>query len=57
MPRALDEWQRILREPWPVIAALLTDSGERATRLRQSTPFAGLLSVRERERVYAAFRS
>ena len=57
VPRALDEWQRILREPWPVIAALLTDPGERATRLRQSTPFAGLLTVRERARVYAAFRS
>jgi len=56
VPRALDEWQRILREPWPVIAALITGPDERATRLRQSTPFAGLLTVRERERVYAAFR-
>ena len=57
MPCALDEWQRILREPWPAIAALITDPGERATRLRQSTPFAGVLSVLERKRVYAAFRS
>ncbi len=57
MPRALDEWQHILREPWPAIAALITDPGERATRLRQSTPFAGVLTARERERVYAAFRS
>jgi hypothetical protein len=57
VPRVLDEWQRILRDPWPVIAALMTDTGERATRLRQSTPFAGLLTTEERERVYAAFRS
>lgn len=56
-PRVLDEWQAILAEPWPVIAALITDAGERATRLRQSTPFAGVLSLDERERVYAAFRS
>ncbi len=56
VPRALDEWQRILREPWPVIAALMTDSGERGTRLRQSSPFAGVLTTEERERVYAAFR-
>jgi hypothetical protein len=56
VPRALDEWQLILREPWPVIAALMTDTGERGTRLRQSTPFAGLLTTEERERVYAAFR-
>ncbi len=57
MPRALDEWDRILREPWPTIAALITDAGERSTRLRQSTPFAGVLTARERERVYAAFRA
>jgi hypothetical protein len=56
-PRALDEWEAILRRPWPGIAAFITDPGERATRLRQSTPFAGLLSARERERVYAAFRA
>lgn len=55
-PRALDEWQAILRGPWPGIAAFITDQGERAMRLRQSTPFAGVLSTRERERVYAAFR-
>lgn len=57
VPRALDEWQRILREPWPVIAALITDPGECTTRRRQSTPFAGVLTARERERVYAAFRA
>ncbi len=57
VPRALAEWQRILGEPWPVIAALMTDAGERGTRLRQSTPFAGVLTPEERERVYAAFRS
>ena len=57
MPRALDEWQQLLREPWPAIAALIIDPGERAARLRQSTPFAGVLTARERERVYAAFRS
>jgi hypothetical protein len=56
-PRALDEWEAILRGPWPGIAAFITDPGERAARLRQSTPFAGLLSTRERERVYAAFRA
>lgn len=56
-PRALDEWAAILRRPWAEIAALITDPGERATRLRQSTPFAGVLNAKERERIYAAFRS
>lgn len=55
-PRALLEWKAILYRPWPEIAALITDPGERASRLRQSTPIAGVLSARERERVYAAFR-
>lgn len=57
MPRALDEWDAILRRPWPEITAFIPDPGERATRLRQSTPFSGLLSASERERVFAAFRS
>jgi hypothetical protein len=54
-PRALIEWKAAVRRPWPEVAALITDPGERATRLRQSTPFAGVLSARER--IYAAFRA
>ncbi len=57
IPRALDEWHAILQRPWPEIAHVITDTGEPATRLRQSTPFAGVLTAGERERVYAAFRS
>ncbi len=56
VPGALDEWRAILQQPWPEIAHVITDSGERATRLRQSTPFAGVLTAEERERIYAAFR-
>lgn len=55
-PRALDEWDAILHWSWPAIAGFVTDPGERATRLRQSTPFAGVLTPGERNRVYAAFR-
>lgn len=56
-PRALEEWSAILKRPWPEIASLLTDTGETATRLRQSSPFAGVLSQAERKRVYEAFRA
>ena len=56
-PRALDEWRAILDRPWPVIAALITDAGESAARLRQSSPFAGVLTPSERRRVYEAFRA
>lgn len=56
VPRALREWQAILARPWPQIAALITDPGELAVRLRQSSPFAGVLAPAERRRVYEAFR-
>ena len=56
MPRALDEWNTIINRPWAEIATLITDPGENAARLRQSTPFAGVLTPEERERIYAAFR-
>lgn len=54
-PRALEEWRAILRRPWPEIAALITDPGETGARLRQSSPFAGVLTQPERRRVYEAF--
>lgn len=56
-PRALEEWREILGRPWPDIAALITDPGETAARLRQSSPFAGILTSAERRRVYEAFRA
>lgn len=56
-PRALEEWRAILSRPWPEIAALITDGGEAATRLRQSSPFAGVLTQSERRRLYEAFRA
>ena len=55
-PRVLDEWRAILTRPWYEIAALITDPGETATRLRQSSPFAGVLTPTERRRLYEAFR-
>jgi hypothetical protein len=56
-PAWLTEWQRILRKPWPVVAALITELSEDATRLRQSSPFAGVLSSEQRRKIYEAFRT
>jgi hypothetical protein len=55
-PRYLDEWQEILERPWPEIAEFITSMRDESTRLRSSSPFAGVLSADEREQVYAAFR-
>jgi hypothetical protein len=57
VPAALEEWRAILDRPWPAIASLITDPGESSARLRQSSPFAGILTPAERRRVYEAFRA
>lgn len=50
----LQEWERILRTmPLPRLRRFLTDPGERATRLRQSLPFTGILTRGEREELLA----
>jgi hypothetical protein len=51
------EWRILLQRPWPEIAALITEPSENAARLRQSTPFAGVLTDAERARIYEAFGS
>lgn len=55
-PRWLHEWQALMGRPWPDIAALISEPSERAARLRQSSPFAGVLTPEERRRIYDAFR-
>jgi hypothetical protein len=45
-------WAEVLDRPIPEIIAFLTDTGERARELRQSTPFAGVLDPRERWRLW-----
>ena len=57
LPQYLHEWQEILEHPWLEIAELITSMSEDATRLRSSSPFAGVLSADERDQIYAAFRA
>ena len=57
LPQYLHEWQEILKLPWPDIAEIITSMSEDATRLRSSSPFAGILTAEEREQIYAAFRA
>lgn len=56
-PGHLEERARILSQPWTQIAGILTAPGEEGTRLRQSSPFAGVLTSAERRAIYAAFRA
>lgn len=56
-PAWFEEWSGIMARPWPEIAALITEPSENAARLRQSSPFAGVLTTVERKRIYDAFRA
>jgi hypothetical protein len=56
-PAWYEEWCAIMNRPWPEIAAIITEPSEEGARLRQSSPFAGVLSTAERSRIYEAFRA
>jgi hypothetical protein len=44
----LHEWEEILSNPWSMVRKVLLDESEYGRRLRQSNPFCGVLSPRER---------
>lgn len=51
----LEEWGRILDRPLDEIVEVMTDPRAHARDLRQVTPFARVLTARERTEVYADF--
>lgn len=53
----LKEWLEALDGPVEGVIVLLTSTDERATRLRQSNPFAGLLPPQERNAIIRQFYS
>ena len=46
------EWLDILEQPWGQVREVLLDESETGRRLRQSTPFCGILTPRERWAFY-----
>jgi hypothetical protein len=52
---ALAEWEQILDGPSNQVAQFLAERSERATRLRQSSPFAGILTEAERRTIYESY--
>ena len=52
---AFEEWEQILRSPVDQVTAFLVERSERATRLRQSSPFAGILTEAERQAIYESY--
>ena len=52
---ALEEWRAVLSGPEEEVLRLLTSPDERAVRLRQSNPFAGVLPPGERNAILRRF--
>ncbi len=50
-----EEWQRILANPLEDILSLIVEDSERMTAMRQCTPFAGVLTPRDRWKIYDTF--
>jgi hypothetical protein len=53
---AISEWLDILKRPWNEIRSILLMESEEGNRLRQSTPFCGIISPRERWDIYRKAR-
>jgi hypothetical protein len=51
----LAEWEKILSGPAAQVAQFLEERSERATRLRQSGPFAGILTDTERQTIHGSY--
>jgi hypothetical protein len=47
----MTEWTEILTCPFQDVVSFLRDPGERATRLRQSSPFTSILTEQERKEI------
>jgi hypothetical protein len=52
---ALVEWEQILTGTTDQVARFLVERSEKATRLRQSSPFTGILSEPERLAIYLSY--
>jgi hypothetical protein len=52
----VDEWQSVLQRHPQEIASLLADEGAHAMALRQVSPFAGVLTPRERWAIWRELR-
>ena len=48
-------WHEILQQEWPHVRAVLLNPSENGNRLRQSSPFIGILTKQERNLIYKRY--
>ena len=46
------EWRELLKQPWEQIRTVIVSDTEESSRLRQSSPFTGIISPWERRRIH-----
>jgi hypothetical protein len=51
----LDAWRATLKRPLDEVLLLMVEESEKMTAMRQATPFAGILTPRERWAIYDQF--
>jgi hypothetical protein len=54
---ALREWQKLLDGPMDLLLSTMESSDERATQLRQSSPFCGILTREERTKILQEYQA
>jgi len=52
---AVEEWLQILNQEWDDVRAVLLNENEQGQRLRQSSPFCGILTPKTRWSIYRQF--
>jgi hypothetical protein len=55
-PRYADRWEEILRQPIADIRRIISEDSQPAQALRQTSPFAGMLSEPERQKILDEIR-
>jgi hypothetical protein len=50
------EWKTLLEQPWDRVRSALLDPSEEGKRRRQSSPFCGVLTPRERWAIFKSWR-
>ncbi len=50
------EWLELLEKPWDEVREMLLEVSEQGQRLRQNSPFCGVLTPGERWDIYRRFR-
>jgi len=49
---AVSEWDELLQKSWPEVRRVLLMESEEGNRLRQNSPFCGILTPRERWSIF-----